>query len=69
MKKGFIILFILLIRSQLLSAEKMRVAVLNLKTNNVSKIIAMTVEDLITTELIKSGNFIIVERNQIKEIY
>ncbi len=48
-------LFCVLSYSPAYSAEKMRIAVLDLQSKNISKILSNAVSDLIRSEMIKSG--------------
>jgi len=48
----------------LLSQDKMRLAVLELEPKGVSKIISSSVSDLLRTEMVDTGQFIMVERAQ-----
>jgi len=52
----------------LLSQDKMRLAVLELEPKGVSKIIASSVSDLLRTEMVDTGQFIVVERAQMDSI-
>ncbi|HPV98654.1 MAG: Curli production assembly/transport component CsgG [Spirochaetes bacterium ADurb.BinA120] len=52
----------------LYAAEKMQVAVLDLKPREVSKIVTGAVSDIIRSEMVKTGLFTVVERAQMNEI-
>ena len=67
----FILLFIILSSyniTSLIAQEKMRVAVLDLAAQGISQRIALTVSDLLRTELVNSGQFTVIERAQMKSI-
>ncbi len=49
-------------------AEKMRIAIVDLKANGVSDVTAGTVSNMLRSELIKMGRFIVVERGQMDAI-
>ncbi len=69
-KKITILLFFItfLNSTDLFSAEKMRIAVLDLKANNISKSIARAAADLIRANLITTGHFTVIERVQMDTI-
>lgn len=50
------------------SAEKMRLAVMDLQPKGVSKMYAATISDLLRSELVDTGQFIVIERSQMAQI-
>ena len=50
------------------SAEKMRIAVLNLKADGVPERTARTVSDMLRAEFVNIGQFVVVERAQMDAI-
>lgn len=67
----FLIIFTLtgsFITTDLYSAEKIRVAILDLEGKNIPKSTAGTVSEMITTEMVNIGSFQVVERNQLAGI-
>lgn len=58
----------LLANTQAFSREKMRIAVLDLQASGVSKKTAATVSNMLRTDLVNMGKFIVVERNQMKSV-
>ncbi len=67
-KKIMFIQLFMLLAVPLLSQEKMRLAVLDLEPKDVSKVIASSVSDLLRTEIVDTGSFIVVERGQMNAI-
>lgn len=68
MKRIAITITILFLATSLLHAEKMRIAVLNLKPEGISKKTSKVISNLIRNNLINSREFLIIERNQMQEI-
>lgn len=69
MKKAiFLTLIIVLLVSNLMAAEKMRIAVMDLKAMDVSENTARAVSDIVRTELFNTGYFRIVERSEMDSI-
>lgn len=65
----YLFLMILLWSSSVLyAADKMRIAVLDFQANDVSIYAAKAVSDIITTEMAKKDDFIMVERSQMSSI-
>ncbi len=64
----FFIFFICSISLNLYSEEKMRIAVLSLEGKNVTDVTASAVTDMVTTEIVNTGVFVIIERNQMQSI-
>ncbi len=58
----------LLVSTQLFSAEKMRIAVIDFTPNNISKYAAKAVSDNISIEMTKKGDFVMIERSQMTNI-
>lgn len=50
------------------AAEKMQIAVLELQSRGVSKLVSSTTSDIIRSEMVKTGLFVVVERGQMNEI-
>lgn len=50
------------------AAEKMQVAVLELQPKGVSKVVAGAVSDIVRSEMVRTGLFVVVERGQMDEI-
>lgn len=50
------------------AAEKMPIAVIDLKARGVSKMVSAAVTDLIRSEMVKTGLYTVVERSQMDEI-
>lgn len=65
---AYIFCLILFSVSNIYSAEKMRVAVLNLEGKGVSKADTSAISDIIRAEIVDTSKFIIVERSQINRI-
>jgi TolB-like protein len=63
---GFIVMCFLITNTY--AEDKMRVAILDLQSTNVSKATARGVSDMIRTDLIDMGIFTVVERSQMTEI-
>jgi TolB-like protein len=63
-----VVIFLSLLASPLFSQEKMRLAVLDLESKGVSKVIASSVSDLLRTEMVDTGQFTVVERSQMNTI-
>jgi TolB-like protein len=53
---------------QLISAEKMRIAVIDFTPNNISKYAAKAVSENISIEMTKKGDFVMIERSQMSSI-
>jgi TolB-like protein len=70
MKKYLPLTLILLILSTTgaFSEEKMRIAVIDLKAKKVPNVVAVGVTNIIRSDLVDTGLFNVVERNQMKEI-
>jgi len=70
MKRYFFILLIIFLIPVMpaYSAEKMRIAILDLQGNNVSKVIATGVSNMIRSDMVDAGIFTVVERSQMQEI-
>jgi len=64
----FTAVLVLILGAMPLRAEKMRIAVLDLKPKRVSKMMSNAVSDLIRSEMVKSGYFTVLERGQMNEI-
>ncbi len=62
------IAFLILIAPAQLSAEKMRLAVMEFKADGVSRSQAIRISELIRTEIIHSGKYIVLERTQMDMI-
>jgi len=60
--------FLLFTSTELYSAEKLRIAILDLKPTKVPATTAKAVSDLLRTRLIDEGLFTVVERNQMDDI-
>ena len=68
-KKIFLIcLFLLFVPFSLLPAEKIRLAVLNLKPENIDHGTAALISDLLRTELFSTGLFRVIERTEMQKI-
>lgn len=63
----FIPVFLLFL-SYPLRAEKMPIAVIDLKAKGVSKIVSGAMTDLIRSEMVKTGLYTVIERSQMDEI-
>ncbi|MFC1669201.1 CsgG/HfaB family protein [Spirochaetota bacterium] len=64
----FIVLLILFISIPVISKEKTRIAVIDLKGEGISKVVASTITNLIRSHMVDSGLFTVVERAQMGEI-
>lgn len=67
--KFIISLITIILLSLPLYAQKLRVAVLNFKPDGVSKTLSNRISELIRIDIISSGKYIILERNQMKVIF
>lgn len=65
---SIILLLSILITIPVYSAEKMRTAIIDLQARGISKVTSGAITDLIRSDLVDSGQFIVVERNQMNEI-
>jgi len=63
-----VVITVLALAVPVMGAEKMRVAVIDLQGKGVSKMVSYAVSDLIRSEMVRTGMFIIVERTQMNEI-
>jgi|GEM_PF-1183168 len=64
-----VIVFVFLVSPPTTSAQaKMRVAVLDFSANNVSKFAAKAVSEILSTEIAKKGDLIVIERSQMGAI-
>lgn len=61
-------LYILFLSSQMFSAEKVTIAVLDLTAKDVPRVAANAVSDIIRSEFVNIGNFTVVERSQMNAI-
>ncbi|MBN1898548.1 MAG: hypothetical protein JW827_07195 [Spirochaetes bacterium] len=70
LKRSFIVIILVITILGTLSAKKnkMRLAILDLNPVGVSKTTALTVSDLLRTELFKTGHFVVIERNQMDQV-
>ncbi|GEM_PF-3328577 len=70
MKKIILIHFFvfLILTSNILGQEKMKMAILSMEAISVQEDVARTVSDLLYTELLNTGHFIIIERNKISSL-
>ncbi len=69
MKKSISLIFILLLSTASLYAQKkMRIVMLDLKPNNISKPEAIAITNLLQSNIVDSDIFLVVERNQINAI-
>jgi len=62
------ILFLLVFYSISYSQDKMRIAVMDLQAKGVSKVLASGITDMIRSDMVDTGLFLVVERNQMNEI-
>lgn len=68
-KKSVLALFVTIITaSGIFAQEKMTIAVLDLQPKGTSKIVAGVVTDIIRSEMIKTGLYIVIERSQMAEV-
>jgi len=67
MKKLIIVLLFVLF-SNAAFADKMRVAVIDLKAKGISRTFAKNISELLRGQLINTGDFTVIERSQMKEI-
>jgi TolB-like protein len=68
MKRKILMIILLLIATETTPAEKMRIAIMDFQGKDVSTSIANTVSELIRTEMINTGRYIVIERAQMGEI-
>jgi TolB-like protein len=64
----FVVLFVFILTLQSYSQEKSRIAILDFKGKGVSEAAVTAVSDLIKSDIVNTGLFQVVERNQINEI-
>lgn len=64
----FVILLLIHFLTSGIAAEKMRIAVLDLKADGVQGRTARTVSDMIRTDMVNTGKFIVIERAQMDAI-
>ena len=69
MKKLFLVsIFIIFTFNTLSADDRMRIAILDFQADGVSKSIARRISELIRTEMINTGKYIVIERNQMNII-
>ena len=64
----FFVLFSLLFAIPTYAADKVRIAIIDLQAKQVSKVIASGISDMIRSDMVDTGLFLVVERNQMNEI-
>jgi hypothetical protein len=68
MKKIFTVFLFFLLTQSAFSAEKMRIAIMDLKSDSLSQKTVSTISNMLRTELINIGSFVVVERGQMDAI-
>jgi len=63
-----VVLIFIISGSAVHAGDKMRLAVIDLEAKGVSKIISVAVSDLIRSDIVETGHFLVIERNQISAI-